>query len=127
AITWASAHFKPTMTSHQEAGGPSLEFNVDLPEFTPADTSRALATYRGGRFSVGDFLASYTSISPLVRPNVADFESMRSQVDAFVFEPHMVELARRRGIDKDSLVLSQIESQREQILVDHMYQDSIAS
>src|SRR5437773_1374416 len=33
AITWASAHFKPTMTSHQEAGGPSLEFNVDLPEF----------------------------------------------------------------------------------------------
>ena len=127
AITWASAHFTPTMTSHQDVGGPSLEFNVDLPEFTPADTARTLATYRGGRFSLGDFFAAYTAISALARPSVADFESMRSQIDGFVFEPHMAELARRRGLEKDSLVVSRIEGQREQILVDHMYQDSILS
>src|SRR5262249_58395629 len=98
-----------------------------VPECTPADTARTLATYRSGRHSLGDVVAAYSAINAVLRPTVSDFESMRAQVDGFVFEPYMAELARRRGLDKDSLAVAQIEGRREQMLVEHMYQDSITS
>src|SRR5262249_36980665 len=72
-------------------------------------------------------VAAYSAINAVLRPTVSDFESMRAQVDGFVFEPYMAELARRRGLDKDSLAVAQIEGRREQMLVEHMYQDSITS
>jgi hypothetical protein len=105
----------------------TLEFNTAMPEFAPADTSRVLARHRYGQLSLGAFLDGYHAISPLTRPSVNDFEGMRGQVDGQVLEPYMAELAVRRGLDRDSLAVSQIESRREEILVEHLYADSIAS
>jgi hypothetical protein len=61
----------------------------------------------------------------VMRPDASDFEGLRSSVDATVFEPYMAELALRRGLDKDSLAVAMIEKRREEIMVDHLYRDSI--
>ncbi|HEY2954454.1 MAG TPA: peptidyl-prolyl cis-trans isomerase [Candidatus Eisenbacteria bacterium] len=126
-ILWASSHFSPSVTMGREGNASSLEVNADLPEFTPADTARVLARHRYGHLTLGGFLESYEAIPPMVRPSVNDFESMRTHVDAIVLEPHRADMAVRRGLERDSLVVAQLEEKREQILVEHLYADSIGS
>jgi len=126
-LVWASARFSPTMKTSREGGTATLEFDVGLPEFAPADTGRVLARHRYGRLTLGGLLDSYTAIHALVRPSVNDFEAMRAFVDAIVLEPYMADLAARRGLEQDSLAILQIQSHREEILVEHLYQDSIMS
>jgi hypothetical protein len=126
-MVWASSHFRPTRTTTAEATGMAVEINADVPEFAAADTSRVLARHRYGTFTLGAFLLYYNQIQPIMRPSVNDFESMRLVVDGVVLEPYMAEVAVQRGLDKDSLAIAMIEARREEILVEHMYQDSIMS
>ena len=126
-MVWASSHFRPTRTSSQEGSTMALEINADLPEFTETDTARVLARHRYGTYTLGAFLQTYNGIQPMLRPNVNDFDSMRSFVDGVVLEPYMAELALQRGLDKDSMAVAHIEARREELLVEHMYQDSILS
>ena len=126
-IAWASVQFSPTLSSSHEGGTTSLEVNTDVPQFAPADTGRVLARHRYGQLSLGGLMDSYLAIQPMLRPSVNDFESMRAYVDGVVLEPYMAELAVRRGLDRDPLAVSQIESKREEILVEHLYTDSISS
>ena len=126
-IAWAASIFTPTRSSGRGEGGTTLEFNTALPEFSPADTSRVLARHRYGQLTLGGLLDAYGQIQPLLRPSLNDFESLRSYVDGVVLEPYMAQLAIRRGLDKDPLATRQIESRREEILVNHMYDDSISS
>jgi hypothetical protein len=126
-IEWACRHFIPTLSAGMDGSQGTMEINTAMPEFAPADTSRVLARHRYGRFTLGAFLDGYTGISPLMRPTVNDFEGMRGQIDGMVLEPYMAELAIRRGLDRDSMAVGQIEGRREEILVEHLYADSISS
>lgn len=126
-IEWSCRRFTPTLSTGMEGSQGTMEINTAMPEFAPADTSRVLARHRFGQLTLGVFLDGYNSMSPLMRPSVNDFEGMRGQVDGLVLEPYMAELAIRRGLDRDSMAVSQIEGRREEILVEHLYADSIAS
>ena len=94
-------------------------------DLEPADTARVLARHRDGRFTLGDFVREYNHQPPMMRQPVGDFESFRARLDAMVLEPYMAEEARARGLDKDPLVVAQVERKREELLVDHMYEDSV--
>ena len=127
SIAWASSFFAPPRTSVQEAGGTNLVINAGVPEFSPADTARILARYRGGVLSLGGFLDFYQHIQALVRPPVNTYEDLRAQVRNLILEPTMAQAAVERGLDKDPSAVAQLELKREQILVERMYQDSVMS
>jgi hypothetical protein len=127
SIAWASSRFSPARSTSREGNTTSLDFDAGLPDFTPADTSRVLARSRYGQLTLGGLLEEYGAIQPMLRPNVNDYESMRSFLDGIVLEPHMADLATRRGLERDPVAIRQLEERREQILVEHMYADSITS
>lgn len=126
-VAWACAQFAPTLGGSASGQGASLNISTVVPDFAPADTSRVLARHRFGQFSLGQFMGEYTAIQPLVRPSVNDFELFRGQVIAIVLQPWFAELSLKRGLDRDPMAMKMIESRREELLVEHMYQDSVLS
>src|SRR6185312_8279652 len=108
-------------------GSPRIEINASLPEIGAEDTSRVLARYKGGQLTLAGFIHSFTELTPLARPDVGDPEALRSQVDAIILTPFMAKVAEQRGLDKDSLAVVVITQRREQIAVEHLYEDSITS
>src|SRR5204862_8277494 len=63
----------------------------------------------------------------MLRPAMDSPPALQEQVDAAMLERVMIRLAENRGIDKDPEAASLIEKTREQLLVEHLYQDSIQS
>jgi len=127
-VNFVASHMKASMGVTQGARGNTVEINAAPPEIADEDTSRALATWeKGGRFTVGAFVHWYMSMNPLVRPNVNFPDAVVGQVSSVVLEPYRAQLAREMGLDKDPVVVSIIEKKREEMLVDRMYQDSVAS
>ncbi len=125
-IAWAASMFGNTGGIQYDAqGSPVLDVSGVLPEFAPADTARELCHWKEGRFTLGAFLASYNAIQPLQRQNIGTFESMLWALDGFVLEPYMAQLAVERGLDKDWLATSLIEKKREEIMVNHLFADSV--
>jgi hypothetical protein len=98
-----------------------------MPEFTPADTARVLARHKDGHFTLGAFLSAYNAISPVMRVGVGSFESFRAQLDGMILEPYTAALARARGLEKDSIAVALIGKKREELLVNHLYADSVQS
>ncbi len=128
AVKWAAAQFQPVQTTtRDDKGVPHIEFNTILPEFSPQDTSKVLARHRDGVWTLGRFFDLYHEIQALTRPNVNTPEDFFNQLDAFAFEPYMAKVAMERGLDRDSAVVAQIAKKREEILVEHLYSDSILS
>lgn len=128
AIAWSASHFTPAhVMDRDENGVTNYSFDPNVPEFQPSDTSRVLARYRDGVLTLGRFLHLYTDIQPLTRPNIDTPAAFRDQIDGFVFEPYMAQVARERGLAKDSMVVAQIANKREQIMVEHLYSDSVLS
>jgi hypothetical protein len=126
-IAWAAARLRGGGALTRGRDGPVLDLSGRLPEFSPADTARVLATQRDGRFTLGDFLREYQAMPPLMRPSVGDIESFRTQLDGMMLAPYMAELARTRGLEQDPLAVAMIERKREEILVQHLYEDSVDS
>ncbi|HKQ58538.1 MAG TPA: peptidyl-prolyl cis-trans isomerase [Candidatus Eisenbacteria bacterium] len=126
-VQWAAKMFEGYEAVQHDAQGVVLDLSGDHPEFQPGDTARVLARYRGGRLSLGDFLHVYEATSPIMRQPVSDFESFRVQIDAAVLQPYMAEEARTRGLEKDPDVIALLEKKREELMVDHMFQDSVQS
>lgn len=122
-IAWAAAHFVEVRNGESN----EIRINVSLPEFAPGDTAKVLARYRGGQMTLGNFFSKYSEIQPLVRPSVNSYDKLREQVDGFVFEPHMARIASERGLEKDPEYVRRLDQKREQIMVDHLYQDSVMS
>jgi hypothetical protein len=125
-IAWAAPHFPQTISSGG-SGGVQFELDTRLPEIDPRDTSRVLARFSGGQFTLGQFLGWYGAQSPFTRPSANTAEALRHQVDVAVLEPAMASLARERGLERDPLAVAMIEKRREQMMVEHLYQDSVLS
>ena len=127
-IAWAAPQFRPAFTTGVgKDGAPTFHMNHFLPIIKPADTSRVLARYRDGTLTLSRFLPIYAMIPTTRRPDISTPEGFRSQIDAIVLEPYRARIAVERGLDKDPSAVAQIEKERERILVEHMYQDSVES
>ncbi len=125
-IAWAAKFFQPSQVFSRDPNGVGqVSINTILPDFSPADTGRVLARFQGGVATLGGFMHAYTDISPLLRPSVDTPENFQAQLDGFVFEPYLAQVARDRGLERDSSVVADMAVKREQLLVDHLYSDSI--
>ena len=124
-IRFAAAQFQGYRLVTQEAEGPVLDLSGSVPEFAPADTARILARYRDGQFSLGDFLDAYNARSVVQRPPVDEFQAFLGVLNSMVLEPYMAAVARARGLESDPLAASQIAKKREEIMVEHLFQDSV--
>jgi hypothetical protein len=123
-VRWASSIFHATTKVESEGLGSNVTIDPNLPEFAPADTSRRLVTWKGGRLSVGDILHDYSDLNPLTRPSLNTPENLFAYVDAVMLSPKMTQIALDRGLDKDSVVVRQLEFRREGMLVSHLVEDS---
>ena len=126
-VRWASTKFKTVSSLEIDGRTPVMSFDASLPEFASEDTGRVLARYRGGQLTLSGFLDAYSRIQPMLRPNVNDFWLLKAQVLTAVLEPFTTQLAIDRGIDRDPVAVRMVENRREEILVEHLYNDSIAS
>lgn len=131
AVQWVSTRFGGTSSlsmSMSREGSPEMAVADTVPAFSPADTSRVLATWmEGGRLTLSAVLHAYTDITPASRPSMSTPEAVQAQIDALVLEPYMAQYAVEMGLDRDPIVVRQIEQKREELLVKHMYGDSIES
>lgn len=129
AINYVSTKFQVAVKfTSSQALGSSFEVNGDAPEFTPQDTARVLATWKdGGRYTVRELVSSYMEISPITRPSLNSPEAVQTQVLANALQPYMADYAVERGFDKIPGVVRAIDRKREELLVEHLYQDSVGS
>jgi hypothetical protein len=121
-VAWAAARFPHKITKE---GASRVVLDATVPSFSPEDTARTIATYRGGKVTVGRLVDIYRDISEFMRPSLDTPEAIKQMVDAIVLEPRLAEIARQRGYDRDSVVIVVIERKREEVMVDHLYADSI--
>lgn len=127
-ITWASNLFGETAPIRRdESGETQIDISGSVPEFQEADTSRTLATWKDGRLSMGEFLDDYKAIPVPQRMNVNNYDAFKNVVDGFVLEPYMAQLAVEHGLDKDPLAVAMINRKREELMVEHLFADSIES
>lgn len=130
AVVWMSTKFGKANNvgmDRDNMGAPTITINDVVPEFSPADTGRVLARWKGGQITVSPVLRAYTDITPVSRPMMNTPEAVQAQVDALVLEPYMAEYAVELGLDKAPSVLKQLQEKREEILVKHMFGDSVES
>jgi len=127
-VNFARVQFVEPTKSHRDAKGTQvLEINEDVPAFTPTDTARVVARFDGGTYTLGQFLTAYTAIPPVRRPPVIDYPSFINQVRGFVLDPYLETYAIAHGIDRDTLVTTQVSERIEQIRIEHLVQDSVES
>jgi hypothetical protein len=125
-VVFASGQFGETVKVSGQSLAPSLEVNGSVPELTPADTSRLLARWKGGgRYSLGDLLHAYSDIPPLMRPALNRTDNVYGFVESTVLEPYIAQYGAQRGLEKDPLVTEPMQKKLEELMVEHMYQDSV--
>lgn len=126
-VLLACKQFRATMKLESAGFGASIQVDEHVPEFSPQDTARLLATWRdGGRYSLGDLLHAYSEVPPLLRPTLNMPEAVIAFIESSVLEPRLAEYGAQRGLESDSLVQVLIARKREELAVGHMYQDSVA-
>ena len=124
----ASRRFFETKTLTKEGNSTTMEINGDMPEFPAADTASVLAHWQnGGRFSIGDLLHAYSDIPPVMRPTLTRMELILGFVESVALEPFIAGYGAQVGLEKDPLVTVPMQRKLEQLMVEHMYQDSVAA
>ncbi|MCC6653254.1 MAG: peptidyl-prolyl cis-trans isomerase [Candidatus Eisenbacteria bacterium] len=129
AVVWVSTRFGGSNVSYETGpmGSPEVTINDTLPAFTPADTGRVLARWKRGQLTLSPLLKAYSDITPVSRPLMNTPDAVKAQVDALVLEPYMAEYAVELGIDKTPMVQRALQRKREEILVKHLFADSVES
>ena len=119
---FGASKFRETM-KYNSAG---VEIDASVPEFAPEDTSRLIARWKnGGRYSLGDLIHAYTDVPPLLRPTLNRTEAVIGFVETIVLEPSIAEYGAQKGLEKDPLVTGPMQQKLEEVMVEHMYQDSV--
>src|SRR5437763_1997121 len=62
-----------------------------------------------------------------MRPWLDRWEGLLGFVESIVLEPDIAEFGTEKGLDKDSLVTVPVQKKIEELMVEHMYQDSIGT
>ncbi|TMQ69684.1 MAG: hypothetical protein E6K80_10905 [Candidatus Eisenbacteria bacterium] len=121
-VSWTAARFP---TRFRNEGTSRLIMDVSLPSIAPEDTGKVVATYRGGKITVGRILENFRETDELMRPSLDSQEGIQDLVDVLILEPRLADIARKRGFDRDPEAVAQIERKKEEIAVEHLFQDSI--
>lgn len=125
-ISWVSSQFAKTAALKRRPADPSsMDLTSTVPRFTVADTGRVLARWKDGQLSLSGFLAAYKAIPAIQRPEVQTFKSLRWFLDGRILDPFMAQLGTERGIDREPMTIAMIEKKREEIMVGHLFQDSV--
>jgi len=112
-------------STQMSAGG--ITVNPNIPHFDPSDTSLVLARWKDGTLSLGSLVHAYEEMSPLSRPPINTFNSVIAQIHGVTLDPYRLEMAREMNLDKDPMTVQFLATRREQIRVEHMFEDSITS
>jgi len=126
-IAWATKQFEKPVNMRVEGQAPVIELNPNVPDLQASDRERVLARYKGGEVKLEQLLRSYESLPPMMRPVMDTPAALKGQVEAVLLEPTMLQLALDRGIDRDPEAVRLIEKKREELLVEHLFQDSVQS
>jgi len=126
-IRWAVDRFQGVQVAKQEGQQITLDLGHVGGNLDPADAARVLARHRDGRLTLSEFLSEYNRQPPTMRLPIGDFDSFRARLDAIVLEPYLADEARARGLEKDSMFVAQVSQKREEMLVDHLFADSVQS
>jgi len=105
----------------------TLVIDMTTPHVSDEDTARVLARYRDRTVTLGQILASYSQINPLVRQPLNSFNAMVGQIQAVGLESYRADLARTLRLEDDPQFLQQMRRREEQLRVEHLYQDSVLS
>jgi hypothetical protein len=124
-IAYAIGLFPDVPVFRRDEQGPMLDLAWSVPHLSEEDRGRVLARHKNGSFTLGEFVEMYGNVARVARQPVGTFEGFRSQLDLFVIEPYLVEVAEQRGLDKDPMVVEEVGRQREKLLVEHLYRDSV--
>lgn len=128
AATFAATRFFETTDIKTEGMGTTLTINGAAPEFDQPDTSRLIARWNnGGRFSIGDLVHAYTDVPPVMRPALTRMELVIAFVESIILEPSIAAYGASRGFEQDPLVKLPMDRKLEELMVEHMYQDSIGT
>jgi peptidyl-prolyl cis-trans isomerase C len=125
-IAWASSFFEPPPPPTDNSGAINISPAVKLPAFAPEDTARILIRWRDGRqFSLGNFMNAYRQTNAWFRARVHRPELLRAQAETYALDPYRAKMARDMGLQSDPRAQAMMGKKREEILVEHLYQDSI--
>jgi hypothetical protein len=72
-------------------------------------------------------MREYSHTTSYLRTPVNTAALLREKAEAYALEPYRVRMATDLGLDRDPWLTTLTERKREEILVDHLYQDSIMS
>ncbi len=127
-VVWASQQMGETAPVRTDAEGhTTVDVTGSIHEFSDADTGRVLARWNEGTLTLGGFLGQFKALAVPMRPNVNSFDAMRNAIDGFILESYTAALAEERGYDKDPLAVAAMEKKREELMVEHLFADSIES
>src|SRR5206468_3013914 len=124
---FASRRFGAGLKMEQTEMHPNIEVDATVPEFTDQDTSRVLARWNSGRFSLGDLIHAYSDIPPVLRPGLNTPEAVIAFVESIVLEPGIAEYGAQHGLERDPAVERALSMKKEELLVEHLYQDSVGT
>lgn len=124
-VKWAARQYFVAVQADTTNGGKGgIVIDENVPHFERADTSRTLVSWDGGRVSLGQLATVYEGVQAAMRPTINTPEGLMDYADLIMLEPHLLDLAYKRGLDKDPAVIRAVELKREEMLVTRMVEDS---
>jgi peptidyl-prolyl cis-trans isomerase C len=86
-------------------------------DFSEEDLQRTLVSFKGGSWTISDFLTEFESIPPMYHPRVKDTDDIDALVKNLLTGLLLEERARKMGLHKDREVVLKIQNERENALM----------
>ncbi len=124
-LMFVAAKFREQLETTPRPDKFTIDMRPQLPDFAPGDTARVMARTVNRTITLGQFLAELSEVPGALRPQFASLEPLIHSLDGPTLAKERNDLALAMGIDRDSITLALVEKKRVDLLVDHLYQDSI--
>lgn len=82
-----------------------------------------LITFKGGEWTIGDFLEKLYQIPPARRPRVTSPIKFRDDLGIMIRNEFLTQEARRRGLDNDPLVQKEVKHWQDEYTFSRLWQD----
>jgi hypothetical protein len=126
-IRWAAAQFKRAFDEQPAPKPGEIDMTSIIPDFSPADTGRVLLRTPTRSVTLNQFLYEFSSIPSMFRQKLLSIEPFIFALDGPALAQERIAYAREIGLEKDPEALKLIEQRREELMVEHIYQDSVTN